>query len=105
MASSKKHGRSTKRGSMNKVARDGAQRPVKKPASQRKSSETIWASILDDRYAVAVRRLADYRGELTIHDGHKLLHREEGGLAYGALFGPDVDDVLTWQDIAVKGHR
>lgn len=94
--------RSTKRGSTKKVASVGPESANKKPASRQKSAATIWMSTLDGRYIVAVRRLAEYRGQFTIHDGDKLLHRERVGLAYGAIFGPDVDDVREWQEIALK---
>jgi hypothetical protein len=41
-------------------------------------------------------------GELSISEGGQLLHRENVGLMYGALFGPDVDYVRNWQRIAVE---
>lgn len=62
----------------------------------------VWTSLLDDRYTVAVRRTRPYAGELTITEGDSVLFRKEVGLAYDALFGPDVDDVATWQDLAVR---
>jgi hypothetical protein len=37
---------------------------------------------------------------LTILDGTALTHRQKVTLMYGALFGPDVDDVAAWQEIA-----
>lgn len=91
-----------KRSSTKKATSVASRSLNKKPASRRKSAAIIWTSTLDGRYTVAVRRLAESRGELTIHDGDKLLHREEVGLAYGAIFGPDVDDLGKWQDIATK---
>ena len=72
-----------------------------KPTASEPNSETqIWSSILDGRYTVAVHRLGRYCGELTIQDSTRLIHREEVALMYGALFGPDVADVSTWQHIA-----
>jgi hypothetical protein len=38
-----------------------------------------WDSRLDIRCTIAVNRLSSYRGELTIQDGEKLLHRQEVG--------------------------
>lgn len=62
----------------------------------------IWSVTLDDRYIVTVDRTGDYTGELAIHLDDKELLREPVGLSYGALFGPDVDDVQTWQRRAIK---
>ena len=77
-------------------------RPQKRVASVPPPGTEIWTSMLDGRYTVAVHRLAPYRGELTILDGKAIIHRQEVSLMYGALFGPDVDDVATWQEIATK---
>lgn len=65
------------------------------------SEEIIWQSMLDDRYLVKVTRTGLYRAELTIGDGDVVLHRQDVILMYDALFGPDIDDVATWQDIAI----
>lgn len=62
----------------------------------------VWNSMLDGRYIIAVRRTRPYSGELTIAEGDRVLFRKEVGLAYDALFGPDVDDVATWQDEALR---
>jgi len=62
----------------------------------------VWSSTLDGRYAIKVTRLAPYRGELTITEGTTVLHREPVGLSFDALFGPDVADVASWQEIAIK---
>ena len=66
------------------------------------SENVVWNSTLDGRYTLTVVRTGPYRAELSIHDGDQVLHREGVGLAYDALFGPDVDDVYRWQQIAVK---
>jgi hypothetical protein len=71
-------------------------------APSESSSSTVWTSTLDKRYIVIVQRIAPYQGELTIRDGDQLVHRERVGLTYDAIFGPDVDDVAIWQEIAVK---
>jgi hypothetical protein len=65
------------------------------------SKDIVWNSTLDKRYRVTVTRTGPYRGELSICDGDQALHVESVGLAYDALFGPDVDDVHRWQEIAV----
>ncbi len=62
----------------------------------------VWSATLDDRYIVKVRRTAPYQGELTITDGEQTIHRQQVGLMFDALFGPDVDDVLTFQSIAIR---
>lgn len=66
----------------------------------------VWQGLLDNRYLIRVTRIDPARGLLTITDrgGEKEveIYRQEVGLAYGAQFGPDVEDVALWQDIAVK---
>ena len=62
----------------------------------------VWGSLLDGRYTVAVRRIHPYRGELTITEDDRVLLRKEVGLAFDALFGPDVDDVATWEEEALR---
>lgn len=57
----------------------------------------LWESQLDARYACQVVRLSEGMGRLTVKDGDKVLLDKEVPLAYGAAFGPDVDDVLAWQ--------
>lgn len=62
----------------------------------------VWSSLLDGRYTVAVRRIRPYVGELTLTAADRVLLRKEVGLAYDALFGPDMDDVATWQAEAMR---
>jgi len=66
----------------------------------------VWWSRLDGRYLVEVHRTGNYSATLYIfdhHNGDALIHREENiGLAYGARFGPDVDDVSLWQEKAAE---
>ena len=62
----------------------------------------VWTSTLDNRYTVTVVRESPYRGILTIAEGEQVLYRESVGLMYDALFGPDGDDVASWQDIAAR---
>lgn len=66
--------------------------------------EPIWEGVLDDRYRVTVSRRSDYRGVLQVVDTEtdEVLHREEVGLSYGAMFGPDGADVARWQDRAIE---
>lgn len=93
---------STKRGPLKGAVGDDSRKDIRKPESRQQFPNAIWTSTLDGQYAVKVTRLAGYRGELTIHQGEKLIHKEAVGLAYGAVFGPDIEDVATWQEMAIK---
>jgi hypothetical protein len=64
--------------------------------------DIVWHSRLDDRYDIHVERKDKYLGDLVIKEGDNELFREEVGMQYGAIFGPDVDDVQHWQDIAIQ---
>lgn len=62
----------------------------------------IWSNTLDNRYPVKVMQKDSngYVGELIITDleaEDKELLREPVGIAYGARFGPDVNDVGDWE--------
>lgn len=61
----------------------------------------VWSSDVDGgAYHAFVVRTGEYRGTLIVvaAGGHELM-REDVGLAYGARFGPDVDDVAMWQEL------
>jgi hypothetical protein len=62
----------------------------------------VWSSMLDGKYTVEVTRTAPYRAELTIADGRNVLHRQPVGHCFDALFGPDLDDVHSWQATAIR---
>lgn len=67
----------------------------------------VWWSRLDGRYQVEVLRDHDNTSAatLTIYDHANydgVVHSEQVGLAYGAVFGPDVGDVNEWKAIALK---
>lgn len=69
----------------------------------------VWGATLDDRYLVEVQRDPQYdsghRGILLVwdHDDNMIVLLEESvGLAYGAQFGPDRDDVASWQVRALE---
>ena len=62
----------------------------------------VWTSTLDGRYTVTITRTHTYQGELVISDGNQKLHQQTVGLMYGAIFGPDIDDVQSWQQIAME---
>jgi len=88
----------------NRRVTKSVKRAQKRTASVQNSETEIWSSMLDGRYTVAVHRLGPYRGELTVRDGIGLMHRREVTLMYGAIFGPDVDDVSAWRDIAAASR-
>lgn len=69
-----------------------------------KQVNTIWSQELDGGlYRCSVVRRSHDLGDLTIWDSvFEVIHREIVALAYGALFGPDVDDVFTWQERCIE---
>ncbi len=66
--------------------------------------DKIWEAQLDDRYDCTVTRINEAHGLLTVTDttDKKILLSDEVTLAYGARFGPDVDDVAYWQERCVQ---
>lgn len=60
--------------------------------------QIVWSNQLDNRYDVRVERLDGHRGELVVMDGDKELLREEVGLLYGAVYGPDIENVDEWEE-------
>jgi hypothetical protein len=63
--------------------------------------DLVWFATLDGRYQIEVQRASRSTGNLCIFDhadGDKELANWLVPLAYGAVFGPDVDDVAQWQD-------
>jgi len=68
-------------------------------------TEVIWEGTVDDgTWEVQVKRESDYRATLTvtrISDSEEILC-EEDGLAYRAVFGPDVDDVNLWMTMGIE---
>jgi hypothetical protein len=61
--------------------------------------ENIWQATLDDRFDCRVTRINEAHGHLTVTDTthNKIVLDQEVTLAYGARFGPDVDDVADWE--------
>lgn len=63
--------------------------------------DLVWWATLDDRYEVEVQRTGPRDANLCVfdhNDGDKELACWPVPLAYGAVFGPDVDDVNSWQE-------
>ncbi len=66
--------------------------------------DVIWWAKLDQRYQIEVQGIADRHAQLLIFDHENadaLLFSETVPLAYGALFGPDIQDVEDWKDKAI----
>jgi hypothetical protein len=62
--------------------------------------DMLWDQTLDEgTYRGRVERVSGYRGRLIVTRvaDEEVLLDEEVGLAYGAKFGPDMDDVMDWQ--------
>lgn len=67
----------------------------------------VWASRLDNRYLieVVVDESNPYTGWLRVFDKERdfeVLFDEPTGIAYGAPFGPDTDDVARWQERTIE---
>jgi hypothetical protein len=61
--------------------------------------DVVWKQTVDDgEYQCSVTRVDGYLGELKIVNDGVVIHHEQVGMAYGAVFGPDMDDVATWQE-------
>ena len=64
------------------------------------SDNLVWSATVDDNtWLATVTSVEPYKGTLTVSsvsNGTVILIKEVG-LSYNAMFGPDVDDVATWQ--------
>lgn len=65
-------------------------------------SNIVWEATLDDRYRAEVVASDDpYKGTLRLLDqksGNKVMMERPTGIAYGAPFGADYEDVRRWQE-------
>ena len=62
---------------------------------------TIWKSMVDEKYEVYVEQGEPYKGELVIKEGDKELTRKFVTLSYDAKFGPDISDVTEWERVCI----
>lgn len=65
----------------------------------------VWENSVDQGvWAVKVVRTAPYQGKMTVtHVAlDKVVLETEVGLAYDAVFGPDVADVAMWQESCIE---
>lgn len=63
----------------------------------------VWGAQLDGRYQIEIQRIDNATASLCIfdhQDGMKELKCWDVTLSYGAMFGPDIDDVSQWMDMA-----
>jgi hypothetical protein len=68
-----------------------------------KNQVMIWWSRLDNKYQIEVQRIDGYHANLIIFDHElkdKKIFEKKVGLSYGARFGPDMEDVENWREIA-----
>lgn len=68
------------------------------------AENVVWSATVDDgKFLAQVMRTGAYTGQLTVTvgEGGKVLLDIEVGLAYEAIFGPDIDDVARWQGQAI----
>jgi hypothetical protein len=68
------------------------------------TSALLWQAILDEKYGCSVARIDGRVGRLVVanEETKQILLDQEVNLSYGALFGPDVDDVALWESICVE---
>lgn len=77
--------------------------PWETPDDEARGGLLVWRAKFDNRYLIEVQRHdpSSRLANLVIWD-HEREDSEiacwEVGLSYGAVFGPDIDDVMTWQD-------
>lgn len=68
----------------------------------------VYKTRLDGRYQLEAHRHEDDQDSATLYiwdhrEGDRLIHSQDTGhMMAGAIFGPDVDDVARWQEIAIS---
>lgn len=63
--------------------------------------QLVWRDKIDNRYLAEVRRISAYEGKFCVFDHNqndKEIASWKISLSYGAPFGPDIEDVLKWQE-------
>jgi hypothetical protein len=67
------------------------------------SKEIVWKSTLDDKYECIVKRSEKKCGRLIVTNTEtkEIILDKEVDLSYGAQFGPDIMDIVEWQDMIV----
>ena len=65
----------------------------------------VWEATVDTgKFKCSVERTGDRTGILKVKDVglQKVLLEQSVGLSYGALYGPDADDVRYWQELSIN---
>ena len=81
-----------------------------KPLSNWETGKTsepnlVWWGQTEERFLIEVHRTNLELATLIIFDhtdGDRVLHQEEVSLSFGAVLGPDIRDVLKWEDRAIE---
>lgn len=66
--------------------------------------DVIWQQTMDGgAFTLRVTRIDESTGllQVSVNNGERL-HEERVPLAYGALFGPDIDDLAQWQETTIN---
>lgn len=70
------------------------------------NSALVWSTVIDKKYHCRVWRNEHnvYHGRYIITDIEtgKVWYDKPTSLAYGSVFGPDVSDVVEWEEIAIE---
>lgn len=65
--------------------------------------DVIWFNTLDGGlFEVSVTATGERTAEHVITKDGVIIYKQEVGLAYGAIFGPDAADVAEWQEVTVR---
>jgi hypothetical protein len=67
--------------------------------------QVVWHQTVDRNvWWAKVTRVDNYKGRLQVGrvSDDEIILDEEVGLAYQAIFGPDVDDVALWQEKTIE---
>ncbi len=68
------------------------------PAPQ---GDLVYENSLDGgKYKLRVLREKPYLGRLTLTRDDVIVHERDVGIMYDAPYGPDVEDIQTWQQIS-----
>lgn len=65
----------------------------------------VWYSTLDNRYKIQIQRIDYSSANLYIFDSIKnneQIFCQKVSLSYGAIYGPDVNDVNIWKKIIIN---
>lgn len=62
------------------------------------NKDIIWEAELDNKYKCYVVRTDAYKGQLYIKENDIIIFEKVVSLSYGAVFGPDIADVMSWED-------